>query len=153
MVPRFVTSALKNEPLTIHGDGQAKRDWIYVLDTCEAIDRALHLEDFSKIKNQVLNVGTGRAVSVLDIAKLILKETGKSESLIGYIGDRPGQVKCHLSSTDKAKALLGWQAKISLAGGLKQTIDWYKNNEAWWRDLEWMKHVPIRTTDGKIEMH
>lgn len=153
MTPRFVTSAIKSERLTIHGNGNAKRDWVYVDDVCEAIDKTLHAEDFSRIKNQVINIGTGKATSVLDIAKRILGELNKPEEMVHYIGDRPGQVSCHIASTTKAKNLIGWEARTSLEEGFKKTIDWYRANEPWWRELEWMKHVSIRTTDGKIELH
>jgi len=153
MMPRFITSALKNEPLTVHGQGIAERDWLFVEDHCEALDKALHLPDFSKIKNQVINIGTGRAVSVLDIAKIILKTLGKSEDMLKYIFDRPGQVERHISSTEKAKKLLDWEAKTRLEDGVIKTIEWYKNNEEWWKELEWMKQVPIHTEDGKVEMY
>ncbi|MGB3976467.1 MAG: GDP-mannose 4,6-dehydratase [bacterium] len=153
MTPRFITSALKNEPLTVHGNGLAARDWIYVEDNCEAIDKALHIKDFDRIKNQVINIGTGIAGQVLDMAKRILKEMDLPESLISFVGNRPGQVDLHRATTQKAKELLGWEAKTSVTEGLKKTIDWYRNNEDWWKELEWMKHVPIKTTDGKVEMH
>lgn len=153
MVPRFITSALKDEPLTIHGTGTAARDWVYVTDICAAIDKALHVKDFSAIKNQVINIGTGKATSVIEVARLILRKLGKPGRLLRHIGDRPGQVKKHLSSTKKAKRLLNWKANIPLPDGLERTIEWYKNNESVWRELEWMKCVPIRTADGHIEMH
>lgn len=153
MVPRFVTCALKDEPLTVHGNGLAARDWLFVDDHCVAIDRALHVEDFSKIKNQVINIGTGRATSVLDVARTVLRILGKPDSLLKHIGDRPGQVQRHCSSISKAKELLGWEAKTSLESGIAATIEWYRNHEGWWRDQEWMKHVPIRTASGEIEMH
>ena len=153
MAPRFITRAFKNESLSVHGDGSARRDWIYVEDNCKAIDRALHINDFVRIKHQVINIGTGKATSILDMAKLILNIMGKPESLIRFIGNRPGQVDLHIASTRKAKELLDWSAETTLEEGLKKTIEWYKNNEAWWKELEWMKHVPIHTTNGKVEMH
>ncbi|HLF18605.1 MAG TPA: GDP-mannose 4,6-dehydratase [Candidatus Omnitrophota bacterium] len=153
MTPRFITSALKNEPLTVHGDGTAKRDWIFVEDHCEAIDKALHIKDFGKIKNQIINIGTGKAVSVLDIARLVLKELNRSKDLLDYIGNRPGQVQLHCATTEKAKKLLDWQARTSVEEGLRKTIQWYRDNPDWWQELEWMKHVPIHTANGKIEMH
>jgi len=153
MIPRFVTSALKDETLTIHGDGSAMRDWLYVADHYDAIDRALHLEDFSRIRHQVINIGTGRAASVLDVARMILRQLGKPDDMLSFIGNRPGQVHRHCSSTEKAKTVLGWEAKIGLEEGLERTIEWYKANEPWWRDQEWMKCVPIRTSNGSIEMH
>ena len=153
MVPRFIAAAIERQPLTIHGDGSAERDWLYVADHCEAIDRALHIKNFAKIRNQVINIGTGKSLSVLKIAKMILKELGRSEKLIRFIGERPGQVKRHIASTDRAKKLLGWEAKTTFRAGLRKTIEWYAKNKKWWRELEWMRLVPVRTAEGKIEMH
>jgi dTDP-glucose 4,6-dehydratase len=153
MTPRFITSAIKNEPLTVHGDGCAQRDWIYVEDNCEAIDRALHVDNFDSIKNQVINIGTGRSVQVLDMASIILKEMNRSPDMISYVGNRPGQVDLHRATTAKAKELLGWEPKTPVVDGLRKTIEWYSRNESWWKELEWMKHVPIRTAAGKLEMH
>lgn len=151
-VPRFITSAILNEPLTIHGDGSAERDWVFVEDVCEAIDMAMKV-DINRIKGEVINVGTGLSVSVLDIAKKILKKMNKPQSLLKYIPDRPGQVDKHISSTEKAKKLLGWKATTTLDEGLERTIDWYNENRAWWEPLRWMRTVPIYTPDGKIEMY
>lgn len=153
MTPRFITSALKDEPLRIHGDGTAGRDWVYVKDCCDAIDKALHISYFERIRHSVINIGTGKSTSVLDMARLVLKIIGKSEDFIQFIGDRPGQVKLHISSTEKANKFLNWQAETPLEKGIKETIDWYKNNEVWWKEQKWMKEVPIYTTSGKIEMH
>lgn len=152
LIPRFITSAIEGKQLTVHGDGTASRDWLYVDDHCEALDKVLHC-DFSTIKNETINLGTGSDTSVIDIAKTILRLMDKPESLITYIPDRPGQVETHISSTEKAKKLLNWEAKTSIEDGLKQTIDWYKHNEAWWKELEWMKQVPIQTADGKVWMY
>jgi len=152
VVSRFITSALEDEPLTIHGKGEYLRDWIFVEDTCEAIDKALHA-DLEKIKFETINIACGRDLSNIEIARMILKNLGKPESLIEYIGDRPGQVARHLASTQKAEALLGFQARTSFEGGLKKTIEWYKNNKNWWEKQKDMKLVPIKTRDGKTEMH
>lgn len=148
-VPRFITSVILNEPLTVHGNGAAARDWVYVEDVAEAIDAALNA-DIRKIKGEVVNVGTGIAVSVLDIAKKILKVMGKPESLLSYIPERPGQVDKHISSVEKTFKLLGWKAKTALDQGLPKTIEWYEKNRAWWEPLRWMRTVPILTEDGKI---
>jgi dTDP-glucose 4,6-dehydratase len=151
-VPRFITSVILNEPVTIHGDGSAARDWVYVEDVAEAIDAALNA-DINKIRGEVLNVGTGIATSVLDIAKKILKLMGKSESLLCSIPERPGQVDKHISSTEKTRKLLGWKAKTSLDKGLPRTIDWYQENRSWWEPLRWMRTVPILTETGKMEKY
>ena len=153
MIARFVTSAIKGENLTIHGDGSAKRDWLFVQDHCEALDLALHVNDFGRIKNEVINLGTSVATSNLEIAETILDVFGLPYSKLKFVGDRPGQVCRHAALCQKAKELLGWQAKINLKNGLLKTIEWYKENEEWWRPLEWMKQIPVYTRNNLIEMH
>lgn len=152
VVPRFITSAILGEPLTIHGDGKSRRDWIFVEDVCEAIDKVMHC-DLGKVKGEVINIGSGRDIDILTIAHMVLEKMGKPRSLITHIGDRPGQVKRHISSTDKAKKLLSWQAATKFEDGLDRTIDWYRNNRKWWDKLLWMRQVPIVTKDGNIEYH
>ena len=150
-IPRFITSALLNEPLTVHGSGDNTRDWVYVMDLCSAIDKTMHV-DLKKVKGQVINIGTGIDLSVLAIANLIVKDIGKSTPITN-IGDRPGQVQRHISSTDKALSLLGWKSQTGIEEGLSQTVDWYKNNKEWWSRLRWMRHVLIKTKDGRVEYH
>ncbi len=151
VIPRFITHAIKGLPLTIHGDGSAKRDWLHVADTCEALDKVLHIENFDTIKSQVINLGTGVAISVSEIAQMILDEFGLPENNRVYQEDRPGQVACHISSTDKAERLLGWKAKRNFKESLKEIIEWYKYNEMWWKQLEMMQWVPIQIRNNKIE--
>lgn len=146
LIPRFITSAIKGEPLTIHGSGQQKRDWIHVLDTSRGIDAALHVENFESIKHQVINLGSGIATSVLEIAQIILKHLDLPLSQLKFVTDRPGQVDNHVSSTAKAKALLNWTATIAFEDGLKQTIEWYKNNPELWQKMEKDTLVPIKAT-------
>ncbi len=152
VIPRFITSALKNEPLTVHGDGTAHRDWLYVEDTCERLDIVINAP-LVKVKGEVFNIGSGFDLDILSIAKMILKVTERDESLITFIGDRPGQVRRHISSTEKAEKVLGIQKGRSFEDGLAQTIEWYKNNEGWWRRIEWMKNIRIMTKSGQMEMH
>jgi len=136
VIPHFITSAMQNKPLTIHGHGDQKRDWIYTKDVAIAIDKALHLQDFSKIKNQEINIGSGKALSVLEIAQLILKCFHLPETFLSYVADRPGQVECHISSTDKAFTLLGWTPTISIEEGLQMTVDWYRDHPSHWKKME-----------------
>jgi dTDP-glucose 4,6-dehydratase len=132
VVPRFITSALADEPLTIHGDGHASRDWLYVEDDAEAIVAAIEA-DLDAVAGEVINVATGVDVSVSDIADLVLDMLGKPASLKSNVDERPGQVDRHIGSTEKAERLLGWQARTSFAEGLERTVAWYRDNEAWWR--------------------
>ncbi|MBX7219308.1 MAG: dTDP-glucose 4,6-dehydratase [Blastocatellia bacterium] len=152
VIPRFITSALLNEPLTVHGDGSSRRDWVYVEDTCQALDRLL-TAPLEQVRGQVINLGTGISLDVLTIAERILSVMDKPQSLISYIGDRPGQVQHHISSTDKIKRLAGWEAATDFEAGLRRTIAWYQENESWWRKLTWMKHVPIKTRTGEVEYY
>lgn len=152
MIPRFVTSALNGEKLTIHGDGSQTRDWLHTTDTCRALDKVLHHPDFDKIKNQVIHIGSGIETSVLEIASLILKKLQLPESMLEFGADRPGQVACHISSTKKSKELLNWEPTISLEQGLQQVIAWYMNNAEWWKKREIMREVPIYVGENQIEM-
>ena len=152
VIPRFITSALLEEPLTVHGSGDNSRDWVYVEDVCRALDRVMHTS-LEKVKGQVINIGTGSDTGIMAIAEIVLEILGKPNSLITRIGDRPGQVSRHVASTDKASSVLGWKAQTGFRDGLARTIDWYSQNRDWWQKLLWMRHVPIKTRDGKIEYH
>jgi len=152
VIPRFITSALQDEPLTIHGTGNYTRDWTYVDDTCLALDRVIHA-DLSKVKGQVINIGTGREISVREIANMVLAELNKPQSLIKHVSGRPGQVNQHISSTDKALRLLDWKAETTFYEGIVKTIKWYRENADWWQGLLWMKQVPTKDRDGKVEYY
>jgi dTDP-glucose 4,6-dehydratase len=132
VVPRFITQGLADLPLTVHGDGHASRDWLYVGDNAEAIVRAIDapLED---VAGETINVGTGVDIPVGEIADLVLEVLGKPRDLKVHVDERPGQVDRHIGSTDKAERLLGWRARTSFAEGLERTVSWYRENEAWWR--------------------
>jgi len=132
VVPRFVTQALSDEPLTIHGDGHASRDWLYVEDDAEAIVAAIEA-DLDAVAGEVINIATGVDVSVSEIADLVLDLLGKPASLRVNVDERPGQVDRHIGSVDKAAELLGWSARTSFEEGLSRTVAWYRENEAWWR--------------------
>jgi dTDP-glucose 4,6-dehydratase len=131
VIPRFVTAALLDEPLTVHGDGHASRDWVYVDDIAEAIEAAI-TADGDELHGEVINLATGRDMPVGQIADLVLERLGKPESLKVHTPERPGQVDRHIGSTDKAARLLGWHAKTSFEDGLERTIGWYDQNRPWW---------------------
>lgn len=149
VIPRFITNALSGLPITIHGDGNAKRDWLHVLDTCKALDLMLHKQDFSTIKNEVINLGTGQSASVYDIAMHIKNYCSLPDSAITYQPDRPGQVAVHISSIDKAYKLLGWKAEHTLADSINNLIEWYKENRSWWTFQEYMPCIEIGSQGNK----
>ena len=131
VVPRFITQALADLPLTVHGDGHASRDWLYVEDHAEAIDAVL-AADLGDVAGEVLNVATGVDISVSQIADVVLDQLGKPASLKVHLPERPGQVDRHIGSTEKAERLLGWRARTSFEDGLARTIAWYQQNRPWW---------------------
>ena len=134
VVPRFITQALAGEPLTIHGDGHASRDWLYVVDDAEAIERIIETP-IERIAGEVLNVATGVDVSVSEIAAMVLEVLGKPEGMLTHVPERLGQVDRHIGSTEKTERLVGWTARTSLEQGLERTVAWYRDNEAWWRAI------------------
>jgi dTDP-glucose 4,6-dehydratase len=134
VIPRFITQALDDEPLTVHGDGHASRDWLYVDDDAEAIEAIIGVEP-DRVVGEVVNVATGVDIPVGDVAGLVLEALGKPLSLKEYVDERPGQVDRHIGSTAKALSLTGWRARTSFEDGLERTVAWYRDNEAWWRGI------------------
>jgi dTDP-glucose 4,6-dehydratase len=134
VVPRFITQALADEPLTIHGDGHASRDWLYVLDDAEAIE-AVIAAPIENIAGEVINVATGIDISVREIASMVLDAVGKPDHLTRNVPERLGQVDRHIGTTEKAEQLLGWKARTTFEQGLERTVAWYRDNEAWWRAI------------------
>jgi dTDP-glucose 4,6-dehydratase len=121
-IPSCILSALKDQPIPIYGDGAGTREWIYVLDHCIALIRAL----FYGKPGEVYNIGTGETVSHLELAKKILKITGKSEELIKRVQDKSSHdIGCSLNSY-KIRSNLSWSSKYNLDDGLKETIEWYR---------------------------
>jgi dTDP-glucose 4,6-dehydratase len=133
-IPRFITQALRDEPLTVHGDGHASRDWLYVDDDAEAIE-AVIAAPLDAVAGEVLNVATGVDIPVAEIAERVLDALGKPASLKSFVTERPGQVDRHIGSTEKMERLTGWRARVSFEEGLARTIAWYRENEAWWRGI------------------
>lgn len=138
-IPCFITQALQNLRVPVHGTGCSSRDWIFVEDTCEAVELAL-MADIRKVKGETFNIATGVATDVLYIARTVLQRLGKPESLIEYVFERPGQVARHVATWEKAGKILGWRPRTDLEDGLDETIEWYLKNEQWWRSLR-RKHA------------
>lgn len=149
VIPRFITSCILHEPLTIHGDGSALRDWIYVDDTCRAIELAIHA-DILKVKGEVFNIGTGRSLSVLNIAHELLQVFGLDQDKLSYIPERYGQVQNHIAACEKAEKILGFLPVIAFEDGLHKIISWYKNNKMLWEKQLPLRKVPIKRKDGTV---
>lgn len=151
-VPRFITSCILEEPIRVHGDGSAARDFVFAEDTCRAIDMVIH-SPIEQVRGEVFNVASGVHRTILSIAQEIVHLMGKDESMIKFSGDRPGQVFRHTGDITKIGSLLGWQPQVSWEEGLERTIAWYKSNRSWWEKQLWMRAVPIITRSGKRELH
>ena len=152
VVPRFITSCLLGESLTVHGDGSARRDFMFVKDHCEALDKLLHAPR-DKVVGQVFNLGTGADVSVLEIAETVKAAMHNSASPIELIGERPGQVIRHTCDAAKFRELMDWHPRHKFGAGLRETIDWYVANQEWWAPQRWLRHIPIINAAGKRELH
>lgn len=151
-VARFITSALLDEPLTLHGGGEASRDWVYVDDCVDGILAALDAP-LARVKGRVFNLGTGVATTVADIARNVLEIAGKPALARAAVADRPGQVHRHIASARAAANAIGWRPKTPLREGLERTFAWYRDHREWWEPLRWMRHVRVRMPDGKVELH
>ena len=131
LIPLFISNAMDDKPLPVYGDGQQVRDWLHVLDHCSGVDIALHN---GKI-GHAYNVGGGNERTNLEITKLILKYTGKSESLMKYVTDRPGHDRRYSLDCSKLKSI-GWQPQVPFEDGLRETAEWYMQNQEWWRRVK-----------------
>lgn len=152
LVPRFITSCLLGEPLTVHGDGLAKRDFVYVEDTCRAIDLLIHAPA-SAVCGEVFNIGTGRSLSIHEVADAVLDAMGLPKHPRTQVGDRPGQVFRHTANADKIRKVVGFEPSVTFEEGLAPTTAWYRENRSWWEAQVWMRHIPIITAAGKRELH
>jgi len=131
LIPLFITNAIDNLSLPLYGDGKNVRDWLYVLDNCEAIDLVLHKGEIGEI----YNIGAGNEEENLTITTGILNLLGKSGDLITYVKDRPGHDRRYSISIDKLKKL-GWEPRTKFLEGMEETVNWYANNESWWRKIK-----------------
>lgn len=149
VIPRFITSCILGEPLTIHGDGSAARDWVYADDTARAIDLAIHAPR-ENVQGEVFNIGTGISLRVVDIAQKVLRVFQLDESNLTFMTDRMGQVQQHIASYKKAHEVLGFAPEVSFDEGLEKTIQWYKEHKSLWEKQLPLRHVPVKAKDGSI---
>jgi len=131
IIPLFITNAIDDVPLPLYGDGLNVRDWIYVLDHCEAIDVVLH----KGALGEIYNIGAGNELTNIELTRLILKLLGKPESLIRHVKDRPGHDRRYSLDCAKLKAL-GWRPRHRFEEALAETVRWYVENEWWWRKIK-----------------
>ncbi|TAK33906.1 MAG: dTDP-glucose 4,6-dehydratase [Chloroflexota bacterium] len=130
-IPLFVTNAIDDEPLPLYGDGMQVRDWLYVVDHCEALDLVLHQGQVG----EVYNVGGGNEKVNMEVAHRVLDTLGKSKELIKHVADRPGHDRRYSLDCAKLHAL-GWRPRHDFETALDLTLRWYVENEWWWRKIK-----------------
>ncbi len=131
LIPLFITNAIDDIPLPLYGDGKNVRDWLFVEDNCSAVDYVLHHGELGEI----YNVGAGNEEENITITNTILESLNKPSTLIKYVKDRPGHDRRYSVDTKKIQAL-GWQPKKKFEEAMVETVQWYKNNESWWRKIK-----------------
>ncbi|WHY76917.1 dTDP-glucose 4,6-dehydratase [Neobacillus sp. WH10] len=152
LIPLMIINALHDKELPIYGDGLNIRDWLHVEDHCQAIDLVLH----NGRDGEVYNVGGNNERTNIDIVKTILKQLGKPESLMKFVKDRPGHDRRYAIDATKLRTELGWSPKYNFDTGIEQTINWYLNNEEWWKNIisgEYQEYVKSQYGDrlGVVE--
>lgn len=133
LIPLFITNLLEGQSVPVYGDGAQIRDWLFVDDHCKAIDLVLHNGELG----EVYNVGARQnpEVTNMELTKMILEATGADEGMIEYVKDRAGHDRRYAVDYSKIEKL-GWKPEVTLEEGLAFTIEWYKNNEDWWKPIK-----------------
>jgi dTDP-glucose 4,6-dehydratase len=131
LIPLCILNALAGDPLPVYGDGQQVRNWLFVEDFAGAIDRVLERGR----AGETYNVGGPDELANIDVVRRILELTGREESLIEYITDRPGHDRRYSLASEKLRSELGWSAAVDFDEGLRRTVEWYRDNESWWAPI------------------
>jgi dTDP-glucose 4,6-dehydratase len=128
LIPLCILNALAGDPLPVYGDGQQVRNWLFVEDFATAIDLVLERGQ----AGQTYNVGGPEELANIDVVRRILELTGRDETLIEYVTDRPGHDRRYSLASEKLRDALGWQPALSFDAGIQRTVEWYRDNESWW---------------------
>jgi dTDP-glucose 4,6-dehydratase len=132
LVPLAIVRALLGESVPVYGDGLNVRDWIHVEDHCAAVFDVL----MQGRAGEIYNVGADAERKNLDLVRTILAHLGKGEELIEFVRDRPGHDRRYAIDSGKIRAEIGWKPLRNLERGLAETIEWYRQNEPWWREVQ-----------------
>ncbi len=132
IIPLFITNALEDKYLPLYGDGMNVRDWLYVIDNCEAIDVILHKGK----EGEIYNIGGGNELRNIDLTRIVLKVLGKPESLIQPVKDRPGHDRRYSLNCSKIKRELGWTPGFDFEKALEETVKWYVDKQWWWKKIK-----------------
>lgn len=130
LIPLVLLNALHGDPIPVYGDGAQVRNWLFVTDFCRAIDAVLERGG----TGEVYNVGGPDEPSNLEVVREILEIAGADESLIEFVGDRPGHDRRYSMDSTRTEAL-GWKAEVQFPRGIRETVQWYLENRDWWEPL------------------
>jgi dTDP-glucose 4,6-dehydratase len=131
LVPLFITNALEDSPLPLYGDGMQRRDWLYVADHAGAVDHVLR----HGASGEVYNVPGEAELPNREVVTRLLADLGKPWSLVRQVEDRPGHDRRYAMDGSKLRAL-GWRNATAFDDGLAATIEWFRDNEQWWRAIK-----------------
>jgi len=131
LIPLMILNSLANKKLPVYGDGMNIRDWIFVDDHSRAID----LVFLNGKAGEIYNIGASNEKPNIEIVKLILNYLNKPESLIEFVKDRPGHDRRYAIDSKKIRSELGWKPRFSFEDAIEKTIDWYLQNETWWKRI------------------
>jgi dTDP-glucose 4,6-dehydratase len=130
LIPLCILNALAGDPLPVYGDGMQVRNWLFVEDCCAAVDVVLAKGD----RGSVYNVGGPDELPNIEVVRRILELTGRDESLIEFVTDRPGHDRRYSLASDRLTGL-GWRAAVPFGEGIERTVSWYRENEWWWEPI------------------
>ena len=132
LIPLMISNALDDKSLPVYGDGQQIRDWLYVEDHCRAIRSVLE----KGAPGEIYNIGGNCSLPNLEVVRRILRATGKPETLVTRVVDRPGHDRRYALSSAKLTRETGWEPAMSFNRGLEATVDWYRHNTQWTRHVK-----------------
>ncbi len=131
LIPLFVTNLLEEKKVSVYGDGQQIRDWLYVIDNCAGIDFVLHHGQIGEI----YNISGNNERTNLEITQIILDQLGKDESSIEYVQDRPGHDRRYALDSTKLQKM-GWRSRYQFEEAMAKTVQWYVDNKDWWERIK-----------------
>jgi dTDP-glucose 4,6-dehydratase len=131
LIPLCVLNALHGDSLPVYGDGRQVRNWLYAEDFC----RGIHAVLTKGRPGEAYNVGGPDECENLEVVRRVLELTGRDESLIEHVTDRPGHDRRYSLSSRKIADELGWEAQVRFEEGLRRTVEWYRDNEPWWSPI------------------
>jgi dTDP-glucose 4,6-dehydratase len=131
LIPKTIIRTAMGMKIPVYGTGMNVRDWIYVMDHCKAVDLVMRKGE----KGKIYNISSGEEKTNLEVVREILRIMGKDEDLIEFVEDRPGHDIRYSLDSSKIREELGWKPEYNFKEGIRKTVEWYLENEWWWKSL------------------